>query len=97
MKTFAVIENDLVVNEIIAESKELAETITGLLCVEIENTLVTEIGGSYLNNEFIGIRPYASWTHDQVLNEWVAPVAKPDDENLYIWSEEDLNWTMVTE
>jgi hypothetical protein len=97
MTIFAVIQDDLVVNNIIAESKEIAETLTGSLCVQIENVLVAEIGSSYLNNEFIGKRPYPSWTHDQVLNEWVAPVEKPDDENIYVWSEENLAWEAVTE
>lgn len=37
-------------------------------------------------------QPYKSW----VLNEdkclWEAPVAYPDDGNIYIWDEENLNW-----
>lgn len=39
-KTFAVIENGLVTNVIIAESKEIAELVTGHPCIEYttENT-----------------------------------------------------------
>ena len=97
MTTYAVIKNDLVVNKIIAESKEMAETITGLSCVEIGNSQVVEIDSSYLDNQFIGKAPYPSWTYNSQLEEWVAPEAKPEDENFYIWSEEDLNWRIYTE
>jgi hypothetical protein len=34
MANFAVIENNTVINIIVAETKEIAETITGLLCIE---------------------------------------------------------------
>jgi len=33
-KTFAVIENNLVTNVIVAESKEMAELVTGHTCIE---------------------------------------------------------------
>lgn len=34
MKHWAVIENNIVVNTIIADTKEIAESLTGLTCVE---------------------------------------------------------------
>jgi hypothetical protein len=34
--SFAVIENELVKNIIVAESKEIAEEVTGKICVQIE-------------------------------------------------------------
>ena len=97
MTTYAVIKNDLVVNKIIAESKEIAEAVTGLSCVETENPELVEIDSSYLNGQFVGKSPYPSWTYDSQLEEWVAPVLKPVNENFYIWSEEDLNWEIYTE
>jgi hypothetical protein len=97
MTIFAIVKDNVVVNKIIADSKELAEDLTGLLCVEIESPLVCETGSLYRNNEFTDPAPYPSWTYSEELNEWVAPVAKPEDENFYIWSEENLNWEMVTE
>jgi hypothetical protein len=97
MKTFAVIKDGLVDNKIICESKELAESLTGLLCVEIENSLVCEIDSLYVDGNFIGNAPYPSWTYNNELEEWVPPVAKPEDENHYTWSEEDLNWEIITE
>ena len=97
MKTFAVIKNNLVTNLIIADSKELAESISELSCVEIQGPLDCKIGYSYANNKFIEPSPHASWTYNEELETWVAPVPLPDDENLYIWSEEDLEWKIVTE
>jgi len=35
-------------------------------------------------------QPYPSWTYDEETNEWVPPVAKPD-ENAE-WDEENLEW-----
>jgi hypothetical protein len=42
----AIIENNIVVNTIVAESKEIAEQITGLTCVEftLENPAVIGLG-----------------------------------------------------
>ena len=97
MKIFAVVEDTLVVNKIVCESKELAESVTGLLCVEIESSLVCEVGASYINDEFIAPSPYPSWTYNNELDEWVPPVARPEDENHYTWSEENLNWEIVAE
>jgi hypothetical protein len=48
-KTFAVIENDVVVNCIVATSKEEAEQITQLQCVEYLNV---EVGFHYQNEVF---------------------------------------------
>jgi hypothetical protein len=97
MKIFAVIENNLVTNKIIAESKELAETLTGFSCVELQSSLDCNIGYSYANNKFIEPSPYPSWIYNEELEEWVAPVAMPTDEVLYAWSEANLAWEAVTE
>jgi hypothetical protein len=48
-------------------------------------------------------KPYESWVLKDVVigvdnnvevirTKWVAPIEKPDDEKLYIWDEETLNW-----
>jgi hypothetical protein len=46
---------------------------------------------------FIPPKPYDSW----VLNEdsclWEAPVAMPDDGQMYVWNEETTSWDVVTE
>lgn len=41
---------------------------------------------------FIPPQPYTSWTLNETTCQWEAPVAYPDDGNLYLWDEETLNW-----
>lgn len=52
MANFAVIENDKVTNVIVADSKEIAETVTGKTCLDITDTYVG-IGWNYVGGEFI--------------------------------------------
>ena len=44
---------------------------------------------------FIAPKPFASWILNEETCNWEAPVAKPDDENKYIWSEENQQWEVV--
>ena len=40
------------------------------------------------NDVFYGEQPFPSWTISADSNWlWVAPIAKPDDDNLYLWNE----------
>jgi hypothetical protein len=53
MANFAVINDGVVVNVIIADSKEVAETVTGLDCVEYETSpSAPGIGWSYDGSVF---------------------------------------------
>jgi hypothetical protein len=54
------------------------------------------VGYKYDDNAdvFIAPQPFASWTLDEEHN-WQAPIAKPDDENLYTWNEENQEWEIV--
>jgi hypothetical protein len=53
MANFAVIENDVVVNVIIADNKQIAETITGLTCIEYADVHDAGIGWAYNGTKFI--------------------------------------------
>ena len=55
MATYAVIENDLVSNIIVAENKESAEETTGKTCIEYVDTTLVALGYEYdkENNTFI--------------------------------------------
>ena len=44
---------------------------------------------------FIAPKPFNSWVLNEETCNWEAPVAKPDDENKYIWSEENQQWEAV--
>ena len=52
-KTFAVIENNLVVNVIVAESKEIAELVTELTCIEYTIENPAGIGWTFDGTSFI--------------------------------------------
>jgi hypothetical protein len=49
---FAVIENGSVTNTIVADSKAIAEEVTGLTCVEYADTDMPHIGFGYANGVF---------------------------------------------
>ena len=52
------------------------------------------VGYTYdpVRNAFYGPQPFESWTLNEESCIWEAPVAYPDDGNLYLWDEETLNW-----
>jgi hypothetical protein len=41
---------------------------------------------------FIQPKPFPSWVLNKSLKKWEAPVPKPEDGNLYVWSEETQSW-----
>jgi hypothetical protein len=44
---------------------------------------------------FIPQKPYNSWILNETTCLWNAPVARPDDNNMYKWNEEILNWELI--
>lgn len=53
MANYAVIENNTVINIIIADSKEIAEEVTKQTCVEYTNESPAGIGYTYNGTNFI--------------------------------------------
>ena len=55
------------------------------------------IGFSYDRtlDAFIPPKPYASWILDEETCLWNAPVAYPEDDKMYRWNEETVNWIEV--
>ena len=51
MPNYGVIENDVITNVIVAETKEIAETVTQLVCVEIPHYDVG-VGWTYRGGRF---------------------------------------------
>ena len=97
MKTFAIIENGIVLNTIVAESKAIADEITASNCVEY-TTQPAETGGTYVNGKFIRVQPFPSWISDGD-SSWKAPVDKPvfDEKNpkYYTWDESTTSWIEI--
>jgi hypothetical protein len=44
---------------------------------------------------FIPKKPFNSWILNEDTCLWNAPVAKPNDENIYSWNESTLTWNIV--
>ena len=43
---------------------------------------------------FIAPKPFASWILDEATCRWQAPVAHPNDGQLYIWNEDSQSWIL---
>ena len=46
---------------------------------------------------FYAPQPYPSWTLNETSCIWEAPVAQPNDGNMYIWNEDTQQWEQPTE
>ena len=57
------------------------------------------IGYTYdeTRDAFIPPQPYDSWVLNETSCLWEAPVAYPDDGQMYTWNEEMGTWDLVTE
>jgi len=53
------------------------------------------IGYTYNENRdaFISPKPYESWTLNEDNCIWQAPIEYPNDDKIYYWNEEILNWS----
>jgi len=57
------------------------------------------IGYTYdaAKDAFIPPQPFASWTLNETTCLWEAPVAYPDDGNMYTWDETTTSWVLIEE
>ena len=46
---------------------------------------------------FIAPKPYASWILNEETCRWEAPVAMPEDDNMYTWNEATVSWDIIEE
>ena len=55
------------------------------------------IGYSYdeIRDAFIAPKPYQSWILNEDTCTWQSPTQHPNDDKLYYWNEEGLNWVEV--
>ena len=57
MATYAVIENNIVTNVIVADTLEIAEDVTGKTCVEYDEDNLAGIGWNYDGEKFVAPEP----------------------------------------
>jgi hypothetical protein len=90
MANFAVLDGQNILNTIFAESKAIAEEVTGKTCIEFTNE-PAEPGGTYIDGIFFYKKPYPSWVLG-LNNQWKAPVEMPIDDKSYVWDEDTVSW-----
>jgi hypothetical protein len=99
MKKWAEIDsNNRVINTIVA-SESFITNIPGVFIECTEETRLGSIGMTYNKekNKFIYAQPYPSWTLNSETLEWDSPVAKPDQENTYMWDEDAQAWISLVQ
>jgi len=55
------------------------------------------IGYTYdeTRDAFISKKPFNSWVLNEQTCNWEAPVARPDDNNIYSWNENTKTWELI--
>ena len=95
-KTFAIIEDGIVVNAIVAEAMVIAQALLpdAQLLEVTEDTGSAFIGGTVVDGKFVAPKPFESWTLDPDTKVWVAPTPMPEVEPgfVYRWNEQELEW-----
>lgn len=95
MGNFAIVSEGIVTNIIVADSKEIADQVTGLNCIEYTEENLAYVGGDYIDGYFYNIQPFPSFIRNGE-GGWVPPVEHPvfDESNpmYYVWNEETISW-----
>ena len=82
MPKYAVIDNDIIVNVIVADDLDIAQEVTKRLCIEYTDDNPATISGDYFNGKLYIPQPYPEWTRDEENGIWVAPEGWVDPEEL---------------
>lgn len=102
---FAEVINGVVARVIIADQAFIASGAMGDPSRWIETSSTGAIrknfagsGFTYdaVRNAFIPPKPYPSWVLNEQTCRWDAPVAMPNDGNLYAWDEVNRRWVKST-
>jgi predicted small secreted protein len=93
MKKYAVHNNSVITNIIVAENEQIARDISGEEVFEV----VEFAGINWINVDgtWIAPSPYPSWILDEETKQWVAPIDYPNDGKGYQWDEPTINWKEV--
>lgn len=102
MGHFAKINQKRIVTQVIVSDEDFIDTLPGTW---IQTSYTEEfrknyagIGYTYdyFKDAFIPPQPYNSWVLNENTCKWEAPVAYPQDNQLYKWDEENLEWVSFT-
>jgi hypothetical protein len=108
MAHYAKVEDGIVTQVIVADSKEWCQANLGGEWIQTSyNThggVNSRDGGTALHKNYAGIgyefdgvgffapQPFASWIKDDATYLWEAPTPMPTDDKRYTWNEETLAW-----
>jgi hypothetical protein len=111
MAHYAKVEDGVVTQVIVADSKEWCETNLGGTWVQTsyntKGNVNSREGGVALHKNYAGIgytwdgtgfaapQPFPSWTKDSDTYLWEAPTSKPVDDKFYRWDEDTTSWVEV--
>ena len=100
MANYAVIDNQTVINTIVADSLEVAQEVTGQTCIEYTDEAPLGVNWYWdtTANAYIQPAPYASWVYNYELKAWEAPTPMPEpEEGQYcVWNEETVSWNLIS-
>ena len=96
MSDFAIIEEEVVTNVILADDISLPRLFfPSALVVEITDTTgpaYIGLGYSETKEKFFQPQPFPSWVLDENSLVWSPPTSQPDDGLTYYWSEPETSW-----
>jgi hypothetical protein len=108
MAHYAKVEDGVVTQVIVADSKEWCQSNLGGEWIQTSYNTIGGVnsrdGGTALHKNYAGIgslwdgvgfstpQPFPSWTKDADTYLWEAPTPMPTDGKIYAWNEETLAW-----
>ena len=100
MADFAVVQNGIVTNIVVADSIEIVGLVLPDVELVIEVTAATGvpfIGMGYrkTKNRFVPWKPAHSWSFNEKKFVWEPPVPYPSDGNIYDWDEASRSWVKL--
>jgi len=89
MADFAVVKDNVVVNVVVAESEEIAESVTNLSVVPITDN-VPGMNWTLESDGWRPAQPFSSWLWDGT--KWEPPVSHPATPGSWSWDENTISW-----
>ena len=105
MSHFAKLNNNIVTEVIVAEQDYINSGVVGDSFLWVQTSYngnfrknFAGIGFTYdkTRDAFIAPKPYPSYVLNETSCLWEAPVAYPNDGNVYEWNESDQQWDEVS-
>lgn len=93
MANFAIIENNIVTNVVVADSLEDAQSANPDKILFDADSLGIAVGSFKENNIWYPAKPFNSWIWNEEDLRWIAPVSPPEDDKAYYWNEDIVNWS----